>query len=123
MMNQRSAFERTLTAMVIAWLILAFPVVDARAQDENGNGEPVFPYGAVYFRKSNPPMEDWERDYGTAAQDGMNAFRHWFLWSAIEVAPGESTGVDASGMAWVAPASTRISFSRPIRRRSSIVSS
>ena len=49
---------------------------------------PAFPYGAVYFRKSNPPREDWERDYQTAAQDGMNIFRHWFLWSAIEVAPG-----------------------------------
>jgi beta-galactosidase len=45
-------------------------------------------YGAVYFRKSNPPREDWARDYQTAARDGMNAFRHWFLWSAIEVAPG-----------------------------------
>ena len=49
---------------------------------------PQFPYGAVYFRKSNPPREDWERDYQTAAEDGMNIFRHWFLWSAIEVAPG-----------------------------------
>lgn len=48
----------------------------------------MFPYGAVYFRKSNPPREDWERDYRTAAEDGMNLFRHWFLWSAIEVAPG-----------------------------------
>ncbi|NLD43014.1 MAG: beta-galactosidase [Chloroflexi bacterium] len=49
---------------------------------------PAFPYGAVYFRKSNPPREDWERDYRTAAEDGMNVFRHWFLWSAIEVSPG-----------------------------------
>src|SRR5512143_4319143 len=49
---------------------------------------PQYPVGAVYFRKSNPPREDWERDYKTAAEDGMNIFRHWFLWSAIEVAPG-----------------------------------
>ncbi len=49
---------------------------------------PKFPYGAVYFRKSNPPEEDWERDYQVAAEDGTNIFRHWFLWSAIEVAPG-----------------------------------
>lgn len=48
---------------------------------------PAFPYGAVYFRKSNPPKVDWERDYRTASEDGMNIFRHWFLWSAIEVAP------------------------------------
>ncbi len=49
---------------------------------------PQFPYGAVYFRKSNPPREDWERDYKVAAEDGINMFRHWFLWSAIEIAPG-----------------------------------
>ncbi|HEY8742488.1 MAG TPA: beta-galactosidase, partial [Chloroflexota bacterium] len=46
------------------------------------------PYGAVYFRKSNPPQEDWERDYATASQDGNTIFRHWFMWSAIETAPG-----------------------------------
>lgn len=43
----------------------------------------------MYFRKSDPPREDWQRDYQTAREDGMNVFRHWFLWSAIEVAPGE----------------------------------
>lgn len=46
------------------------------------------PYGAVYFRKSNPPKDDWERDYKVASEDGMNIFRHWFLWGAIEVEPG-----------------------------------
>jgi beta-galactosidase len=55
---------------------------------------PRIPYGAVYFRKSNPPREDWARDYRTAAEDGMNTFRHWFLWSEIEVAPGEYDWVD-----------------------------
>lgn len=45
-------------------------------------------FGAVYFRKSNPPAEDWERDYAQAAKDGMSLFRHWFLWGNIEVAPG-----------------------------------
>lgn len=49
---------------------------------------PQYPFGAVYFRKSNPPREDWERDYRIASEDGNNIFRHWFLWSAIEVAPG-----------------------------------
>ena len=47
--------------------------------------EQGYPYGAVYFRKSHPPEEDWERDYAVAAEDGGNIFRHWFLWSAIEV--------------------------------------
>ena len=28
---------------------------------------PAFPYGAVYFRKSNPPPEDWAREYRDAA--------------------------------------------------------
>jgi len=46
------------------------------------------PFGAVYFRKSNPPREDWERDYNVAAEDGLNVFRHWFMWSAIERWPG-----------------------------------
>ncbi|MDP6455294.1 MAG: beta-galactosidase [SAR202 cluster bacterium] len=50
---------------------------------------PAFPYGAVYFRKSNPPQQDWQRDYQVASEDGMNMFRHWFMWSAIEVAPGK----------------------------------
>jgi beta-galactosidase len=52
------------------------------------NRLPSFPYGAVYFRRSNPPRADWAQDYRTAAEDGMNVFRHWVLWSAIEVAPG-----------------------------------
>jgi beta-galactosidase len=51
--------------------------------------DPVFPYGAVYFRKSNPPESDWARDHQTAAKIGMNTFRHWFMWSAVEVAPGK----------------------------------
>ncbi len=45
-------------------------------------------YGAVYFRRTNPPPEDWVRDYETAAADGHNVFRHWFLWGAIEKSPG-----------------------------------
>jgi hypothetical protein len=54
---------------------------------------PVFPYGAVYFRKTNPPPEDWARDHQTAAQTGMNIFRHWFMWTA-----GKSRSVLAGGM-------------------------
>ncbi|GLQ56873.1 beta-galactosidase [Devosia nitrariae] len=49
---------------------------------------PQVPFGAVYFRKSNPPREDWERDYAVAAEDGLNIFRHWFMWGAIERRPG-----------------------------------
>ena len=47
----------------------------------------VFPAGGVYFRKSNPPVDDWARDHQTAHRLGMNTFRHWFMWSALEVAP------------------------------------
>ena len=50
--------------------------------------QPRVPFGAVYFRKSNPPAADWARDYGIAAEDGLNTFRHWFMWSAIERRPG-----------------------------------
>jgi beta-galactosidase len=49
----------------------------------------VFPYGAVYFRKTNPPEQDWARDHQTASRVGMNTFRHWFFWGAIEIAPGK----------------------------------
>ena len=49
---------------------------------------PVFPFGAVYFRKSNPPEADWERDHQVAAQMGINIFRHWFLWASVENSPG-----------------------------------
>lgn len=49
---------------------------------------PQSPFGAVYFRKSNPPKQDWARDYGIAAEDGLNVFRHWFMWAAIERKPG-----------------------------------
>jgi beta-galactosidase len=45
-------------------------------------------FGAVYFRGTNPPLEDWERDYAVAAEDGHSLFRHWFCWNNIERAPG-----------------------------------
>jgi beta-galactosidase len=51
--------------------------------------DPVYPFGAVYFRKSNPPEADWERDHKTAAQMGVNIFRHWFMWASIENSPGK----------------------------------
>src|SRR5688572_22894917 len=62
-------------------IVLLLAAIVAPAED------PIFPYGAVYFRKSNPPEEDWERDHQTAAKIGMNNFRHWLMWSAVEVAP------------------------------------
>ena len=51
--------------------------------------DPVYPFGAVYFRKSNPPEQDWDRDHKTAAQMGVNIFRHWFMWASIENSPGK----------------------------------
>ena len=51
--------------------------------------DPAFPFGAVYFRKSSPPEQDWERDHKTAAQLGVNIFRHWFMWASIENSPGQ----------------------------------
>lgn len=49
---------------------------------------PAFPFGAVYFRKSSPPEQDWARDHQIAAGLGMNIFRHWFMWASIENSPG-----------------------------------
>lgn len=53
------------------------------------NNEIQFPYGAVYFRKSNPPREVWEEDYKRAARNGVNVFRHWMLWGSVETKRGE----------------------------------
>ena len=50
--------------------------------------KPQLVFGAVYYRRTNPPQADWACDYAQAAADGMNLFRHWFLWGALEVAPG-----------------------------------
>ncbi|MDR1560496.1 MAG: beta-galactosidase [Clostridiales bacterium] len=50
------------------------------------NAAPV-EIGAVYYRRSNPPEHDWERDYITAREDGHIMFRHWFTWNAINIAP------------------------------------
>ena len=61
----------------------------SRGKLSHPHGLPGVPIGAVYFRKSNPPKADWSRDYAQAAADGMTSFRHWCIWSAIEVAPGE----------------------------------
>ena len=61
----------------------------ADAAQHSSSDAPIFPYGAVYFRKSNPPEDDWARDHQTAARVGMNIFRHWFLWSSVEISPGQ----------------------------------
>ena len=54
-----------------------------------GAADPPFWFGSVYFRKSNPPEQDWARDHAVAAAAGTNMMRHWFIWSAIETAPGK----------------------------------
>jgi beta-galactosidase len=72
------------TGLLFAVLVLT-PCVQAQ---QNSLPNPVFPFGAVYFRKSNPPEADWERDHKTAADMGFNIFRHWFMWASIENAPG-----------------------------------
>ncbi len=53
----------------------------------DNTNHPFINIGAVYFRKSAPPKEDWERDYKRAKLDGHTIFRHWFSWNAIEVEP------------------------------------
>lgn len=60
--------------------------------------DPAFPFGAVYFRKSSPPAEDWERDHRVAAEMGMNIFRHWFMWASVETSPGHYDWADYDRM-------------------------
>jgi hypothetical protein len=70
------------------------------------------PFGAVYFRKSNPPKEDWDRDYGVAREDGLNIFRHWFMWGSIETAPGVYDWSDYDRR-WISPPPTASKPSSP----------
>src|ERR1035441_9480004 len=49
-------------------MALLFVLSSVWAAEPAKSPEPVFPYGAVYFRKSNPPPQDWERDHHTAAE-------------------------------------------------------
>ena len=50
-------------------------------------GEGTVEMGAVYYRRSNPPKKDWNRDYGVAKEDGHTMFRHWFTWNCVHIAP------------------------------------
>jgi len=43
--------------------------------------------GAVYYRRSNPPQHDWDRDYTVAKEDGHTIFRHWLTWNVAHIAP------------------------------------
>src|SRR5437667_11692229 len=70
-------------------LITGFVLTLSVVPQDNHFPDPVFPFGAVYFRKSNPPEQDWERDHKTAARMGVNIFRHWFMWASIENSPGQ----------------------------------
>src|SRR5215471_6394010 len=70
-------------------ILFAVSVVTACFGQQNRWPDPIFPFGAVYFRKSSPPEQDWERDHKTAAALSVNVFRHWFMWASIENAPGK----------------------------------
>jgi beta-galactosidase len=101
----RREFMKT-AALVSASAAVGLPAIEGNTEALAQGPQPpkevamgsVFPYGAVYFRKSNPPAEDWARDHQTAARVGMNTFRHWFLWGAIEVAPGKFDWADYDRM-------------------------
>ena len=87
--NRRKFLARSATSLACSSTAYALPAAVCGAESLRAKQLPSIPYGAVYFRKTAPPAEDWERDYRQAAADGMNAFRHWFMWSAIEIAPGK----------------------------------
>ncbi|MFW5832182.1 MAG: beta-galactosidase, partial [Prolixibacteraceae bacterium] len=89
-LNRREFLQSTSLAVASVCLTPVTGSLFAAPQTTNRfTNLPTIPYGAVYFRKSYPPKDDWERDYREAAKLGINAFRHWFIWSAIEVSPGK----------------------------------
>jgi beta-galactosidase len=82
--------QRLNASLVAAGILTVGFVLALRVEaQEDHFPDPVYPFGAVYFRKSNPPEQDWERDHSTAAQMGVNIFRHWFMWASIENSPGK----------------------------------
>ena len=94
-----------LAAVGMSWVLASVICPEARAQSGAAVAawgspfpDPVFPFGAVYFRKSSPPEQDWERDHQVAAGMGMNIFRHWFMWASIENAPGRYDWADYDRM-------------------------
>ena len=90
----KKSLARTL---VVGGFALASVAAELRAQAAAANQaawpNPVFPFGAVYFRKSSPPEQDWERDHRTAAraQPGGKARR-----DAIKGFPRTSKGAATS---------------------------
>lgn len=99
-----SLFRRG-AALGVALALLCLAAPDASAQSDpapavwgNPFPDPVFPFGAVYFRKSSPPEQDWARDHEVAAGMGMNIFRHWFMWASIENAPDHYDWADYDRM-------------------------
>src|SRR5882762_1417874 len=80
--------QRQLQLACASILAVAFALATAVEAQQKPLPDPVFPFGAVYFRKSNPPEQDWERDHKTATQMGVNIMRHWFMWASIENSPG-----------------------------------
>lgn len=84
--------------VVFVFLSVVVSAAEPSATTNTSWGEPfpnpTFPFGAVYFRKSSPPAEDWARDHQVAAGLGMNVFRHWFMWASIENAPGRYDWAD-----------------------------
>jgi beta-galactosidase len=99
-LSRREFIRASALATASATLAHATEIAQSPAAESGRSNAntPVFPYGGVYFRKSNPPEADWARDHEAAAQTGMNIFRHWFMWSAIEVAPGKFDWADYDRM-------------------------
>ncbi len=86
--NPGRPIMKTFTLPCFTILLASFILPAISSAQEKPFPDPVFPFGAVYFRKSNPPEQDWASDHKTAADLGVNTFRHWFLWASIENTPG-----------------------------------
>ena len=68
----RESFTSTLAARLRYIVPVLFSLGSALAADTPIAGKPVFPYGAVYFRKSNPRTRIGPAIIQTVARAGMN---------------------------------------------------
>jgi len=74
--------------MRLIGLACAVLVVGLNASSRPGPIPPSLLARSISANRARP-NRDWERDHQTAAQLGVNVFRHWFMWASIETSPGQ----------------------------------
>ncbi|HEX2987762.1 MAG TPA: beta-galactosidase [Chloroflexota bacterium] len=72
------------------------------AAEVAGGPKVLFPYGAMYYRRPNPPPEDWERDFQTMQAHGFNMVKCWAMWNVMHTSEGEFDFSEFDGLLEVA---------------------